>query len=109
MKVSDVLMSVLTKNELMEKVKNFLGDDTSDEALEIIEDISDTVEAGNSEDWKQKYEENDKKWREKYRDRFFNGDNNDDTDNEKPKETENKESEKEQEKLLTFENLFKGE
>lgn len=101
-------MSVLTKNELMEKVKNFLGDNTSDEALEIIEDISDTVEAGSSEDWKQKYEENDKKWREKYRDRFFNGDN-DDNDNEKTKETENKESEKEQEKPLTYENLFKEE
>lgn len=101
-------MSVLTKNELMEKVKNFLGDNTSDEALEIIEDISDTVEAGSSEDWKQKYEENDKKWREKYRDRFFNGDD-DDSDIEKSKETENKETVKEQEKPLTYENLFKEE
>ena len=101
-------MSVLKKSELMEKLKAILGDKTDDDTIVFIEDVSDTLEAGSSEDWKQKYEENDKKWREKYRDRFFNGDD-DDSDIEKSKETENKESEKEQEKPLTFENLFKEE
>ena len=70
----------------MEKLKALIGDRTDDEALTFIEDVSDTVEANKSEeDWKTKYEENDKMWREKYRDRFYNGndENDDDTDDKK--------------------------
>lgn len=65
-------MSVKTVDEIMKKVREIIGEDDSDEAIEFIEDISDTFESfSNAEDWKTKYEENDKKWREKYRDRFF--------------------------------------
>lgn len=101
-------MSVLKKNELMEKLKALIGDRTDDEALTFIEDVSDTVEANKSEeDWKTKYEENDKMWREKYRDRFYNGDENEDEKDSK-KEDKNEEDNGE-EKPLTYENLFKGE
>ena len=65
-------MAVKTVDEIMAKVRERIGEDDSDEAIEFIEDISDTLESfSNAEDWKTKYEENDKKWREKYRDRFF--------------------------------------
>ena len=65
-------MAVKTVDEIMAKVRERIGEDNSDEAIEFIEDISDTLESfSNAEDWKTKYEENDKKWREKYRDRFF--------------------------------------
>lgn len=65
-------MAVKTIDEIMEKVREIIGEDDSDEAIEFIEDISDTFESfSNTEDWKTKFEENDKKWREKYRDRFF--------------------------------------
>ena len=65
-------MAVKTVDEIMKKVRERIGEDNSDEAIEFIEDISDTFESfSNAEDWKTKYEENDKKWREKYRDRFF--------------------------------------
>ena len=66
------IMAVKTVDEIMAIVRERIGEDDSDEAIEFIEDISDTFESfSNAEDWKTKYEENDKKWREKYRDRFF--------------------------------------
>lgn len=77
-------MAVKNINEIMESVKARIGEDTSDEALAFIEDISDTLndydsrvsEAG---DWKRKYEENDSSWRKKYQERFFQGTPDDDT------------------------------
>ena len=90
-------MAVKTVDEIMKKVRERIGEDDSDEAIEFIEDISDTFESfSNTEDWKTKYEENDKKWREKYRDRFF-------TSKEEVEEDEIEEPEKEKKK---FEDLF---
>ena len=65
-------MAVKTKDELMASIKAKFGEDTSDETIALLEDISDTLDTTNdSVDWKSKYEENDKKWREKYTSRFF--------------------------------------
>lgn len=71
-------MGVKTKDELLEIIRERIGDDTSDEAISFIEDITDTlsdyeekVTNSGTENWKRKYEENDKMWREKYRKRFF--------------------------------------
>lgn len=72
---------IRTKNELLEAVRNMLTDSTTDEALALLEDVSDTLdnaEDRESENWKEKYEELDKSWREKYRDRFFSGGKDDD-------------------------------
>lgn len=71
-------MAIRKKEELLESLKAIIGDDSTDEALSILEDITDTVsdyenriqETG---DWKSKYEENDRTWREKYKERFFSG------------------------------------
>lgn len=68
---------VRTKDELLASIKDRFKDDTSDETISFIEDVSDTIndletKALDETDWKSKYEENDKEWREKYRDRFFN-------------------------------------
>lgn len=78
-------MAVKTIEELMESVRARLGDDQSDEALELLENISDTYSDMQSrttgvEDWKKKYETNDAEWRQKYRDRFFNKSNDNDDD-----------------------------
>ena len=91
----------LSKEELLEKVKTYVGDRADDETLEIIEDISDSFESSESaekiEEIKTEYESKlanlDNEWREKYKARFFsekdkqdNGepdtpnDNNDDDD-----------------------------
>lgn len=67
---------VRTKDELLSIIKDRIGDGTSDEDISLIEDINDTyadleTRISESGDWKAKYDENDKAWREKYRDRFF--------------------------------------
>lgn len=93
---------VRTKEELLESVKNMLKDSTSDEALALIEDVSDTLDdkPKDEENWKEKYEENDKMWREKYRDRFFSA--TPATEEEEIDDPETEIAEK-----RTFEELFK--
>lgn len=92
-------MAVRTREELLDAVRTRIGDDTSDDALAFIEDMQDTLnnyENNNATDWKKKYEDNDKEWRTKYRDRFFRGgvEEEDDTPDPTPKR-------------LTFDDLFK--
>lgn len=72
-------MAVLKKDELMEKLRIIIGEQLSDEAVSFIEDITDTIndyegrEHVGEEEWKRRYNELDKGWRKRYRDRFFNG------------------------------------
>lgn len=78
----------LSKEELLEKVKTYVGDRADDETLEIIEDISDSFESSESaekiEEIKTEYESKlanlENEWREKYKARFFS--EKDDTENE---------------------------
>lgn len=68
-------MAVLTKEDFMSRISNVIGEDNSDESIAFMEDMSDTYndlasKVTDNVDWKQKYEENDKSWREKYRERF---------------------------------------
>ena len=61
----------LSKDELLEKVKTYVGDRTDDETISLIEDVSDSMEdVDDGENWKEKYEELDNEWREKYIARF---------------------------------------
>lgn len=56
----------------MASIKSKFGDDTSDETIALLEDISDTLDTTkDGADWKKKFEDNDKMWREKYTSRFF--------------------------------------
>lgn len=69
-------MAVISKEDLLKRISERIGDDNSDEAISLLEDVSDTIkdfEERDSEDWKAKYEENDAQWRKKYRERFENG------------------------------------
>ena len=68
-------MAVKTKDEIMEAVKKRIGDDTSDEAISLLEDVTDTftdyeTKVADKTDWKTKYDELDASWRKKYMDRF---------------------------------------
>lgn len=94
-------MAKLSKDELIEKVKKYVGDRTDDETIEIIEDISDSIDSSDADEWRQKFEENDKMWRDKYISRFFekNEDEIEDPTNEDDDEKEYK----------TFEDLFEEE
>lgn len=64
-------MAILTKEELLQAVQSKLTSDDDD--LTLLENITDTLNqlaSNESEDWKAKYEENDKQWRERYKARF---------------------------------------
>lgn len=99
-------MAILTQKEILEKLRARMGDDTSDETLALIEDVSDTLKdfetkTNDTTNWKKKFEDNDKAWRTKYRDRFFSAKEDDgggeDDEDEEPQKT------------YTFDNLFKEE
>ena len=99
-------MAVRSKAEILELIRERVGDDTSDEALTIIEDITDTLDdydarIAGSGDWQRRYEENDAEWRQRYRDRFFGSGNEDLTDDD-PEDPED-----EPEKPQSFDDLFK--
>lgn len=69
-------MAVLSREDYLARIQGKIGEDTSDEAMQFIEDMTDTFDdyasrVGDKENWKAKYEENDKMWREKYKARFF--------------------------------------
>lgn len=94
-------MAKLSKEELLEKVKVYVGDRTDDETIEIIEDISDSFDTSDADEWKQKYEDNDKMWRDKYVSRFY-----DKKEDERDTPTEHEEEEKE---YSSYEDLFEEE
>lgn len=98
-------MAKRTGKEILDAVAALLGDNTSDEALALVEDISDTFtsyEGRDDMDWESRYNELDKSWRQRYRDRFMKGEEPDsDESHEEPDGDENK--------PLTYENLFKEE
>ena len=98
---------VKTKAEILTAIKAKIGESTEDADLALLEDISDTFDDMSNRveqagDWKTKYEENDKAWKAKYRDRFFNPDADKEIEQ---KLTEDK-HEKEEPKKLTFDGLF---
>lgn len=98
-------MAVRSKAEILELIRERVGDDTSDDALTIIEDITDTLDdydarIAGSGDWQRRYEENDAEWRQRYRDRFFGSGNEDLIDD--PEDPED-----EPEKPQSFDDLFK--
>ena len=101
---------ILTKEQLMDKIKTIVGDKSDDDTLSFIEDVSDTMDSyADKEDWKAKFEANDKAWREKYRDRFLNGPAADEKQQESEPEDVDDESDDEENKPRKFEDLFKEE
>lgn len=94
-------MAKLTKDELIKKVRKYVGDRTDDETIEIIEDISDSIDSSDADEWRQKFEENDKMWRDKYISRFLEK-----KEDELDTPTEHEEEEKE---YNSFEDLFEEE
>lgn len=88
-------MAVVERDVLIQRIASVLSDPESDDSLSLIEDVTDTLEAGSSDDWKTKYEENDAAWRKRYKERFLK----------KPdKEPEIEDDEKEEKK--TYDDLF---
>ena len=112
-------MAVLNKEDFMKAIKSVVGENPTDELVTFVENMTDTytdleTKTKDTTDWKSKYEENDKAWKKKYVDRFFNGSS--DTDGKKEethstketlKDIENEEN-KNDESELTYDGLFSG-
>lgn len=101
-------MAVRTIEEITKALTNILGEDTSDEAIALLEDVSDTLNDYNQRitdngDWQKKYETNDADWRKKYRDRFM-GKVDESADDKLVPPTDDEPVSKEK---LTFDSLFK--
>lgn len=86
-------MAVRTREEILESVRARVGEQTDDETIAFIEDISDTLTDletranGDGTDWKAKYEENDSEWRKKYTERFYSSEPEDNPELPKPDDT----------------------
>lgn len=96
-------MAVRTTQEIIDALKESFGESPDDTQLAMLEDVSDTFTdliEKSGEDWKTKYEENDKAWRKRYTDRFSG---------KADPEHEPQEDEPESPKPLTYESLFKTE
>lgn len=73
---------IKSKDEIISMISQRIGEDNSDEAIGLLEDITDTLndyetKTNDSTNWKQKYEDNDKEWRERYKERFMSGSSDD--------------------------------
>lgn len=96
-------MAIKSRDELLKSLNALIGDNSTDENLAILEDVTDTLKdyeekAADQTEWKTKYEQNDADWRKKYRERFMSG--------ETIKEEQEEDVEKDS-KPLTFDSLFK--
>ena len=97
-------MPILDKENYFNKLHEKIGNDTSDEAISFLEDMTDTYNDlekranGNGVDWEKKYKELDDAWKAKYRHRFLHSDGGYAPEEEKTKE---------EPKEVTFSDLFK--
>lgn len=96
-------MAVKTREELLESIRARVGEQTDDETISFLEDVTDTLTDletranGDDENWEQRYKDNDVEWRKKYTERFFSSEPTDPPEPKEPTETTPK----------TFEDLFK--
>lgn len=96
-------MAIKTREDLLKSLNTLIGDNSSDDNLAILEDVTDTLKdyeekTADQTDWKTKYEQNDADWRNKYKERFLSGETIKD---------EREEDVKKDSKTLTFDSLFK--
>lgn len=90
-------MAILKKEDFLNRIKEYVGEDTSDDAISFVQDVTETIN-----DYESRGEdaaEVEKRWRKKYIDAFFMKD--------KEKEESDEEVEEEEEKKYTYDKLFK--
>ena len=96
-------MAVRTREELLESIRARVGEQTDDETIAFLEDVTDTLTDfetranGDGENWEQRYKDNDAEWRKKYTERFFSSEPTAPPETKEQPETSPK----------TFEDLFK--
>ena len=97
-------MAVLSREDLMKRLNEALGEDAD---VSIMEDVADTYDAvadhSDADEWERRYNENEAAWRKRYRDRFESG--TPDPDGKDPED----DSQEEEIKVKTFDELFVNE
>ena len=79
-------MAVRKREEIIEQIRSRFGDDTSDDVITLLEDVTDTLTDlenktnSDGKDWKAEAERIDKEWRQKYVARFNSASGGDDDD-----------------------------
>ncbi len=99
----------LSKEELITKIKSYIGDDTSDAAISILEDVADSVDVPDGiseEEMNAKIEEIDKKWREKYIQRFTDGEPSEEDEKEEEEEEIILPDDDKKEEIIKYDDLF---
>lgn len=96
-------MAIRTYDEIMDRIRSVIGERSDDDALSLIEDVSDTLTAQTregvpQEDVERQLRELDESWRQRYRDRFFSGE-----DTELEQLTESKAEDRD---MITIDELF---
>ena len=72
-------MAILSREQFFARLQERLGNDTTDEGISFLEDMTDTYNymesssKGDGIDWEKKYRELDESWKKRYRHRFFSG------------------------------------
>ena len=97
---------VTTREDLISRIHARIGDSTSDDDIALLEDASDTLDdfverTRDATNWRERYEENDRSWRQRYIDRF-----NSDVETGDGIEPESGETELEYEAPKTYDELF---
>lgn len=97
---------IRTREELLNQIRDMIGDSTDDNALSILENVTDTItdletRAADNTDWQARYNQLDQEWRQRYRDRFTSGADDPGASQDPDPETG--------ETIMTFEELFKEE
>lgn len=106
-------MAKLSKEDLIKKVNEMFGEDATDEQISLLEDISDSMEDSNNDELETtkqaltKAQTDLKEFKQKYRERFLGGVDN----NPAPKDVQDEQNEggEEEDNKLTYDDLFKTE
>lgn len=97
-------MAVLSREDLMKRLNEALGEDAD---VSILEDVADTYDAvadhSDADEWERRYNENESAWRKRYRERFECG--TPDSDRKDPED----DPQEEEIKVKTFDELFVNE
>lgn len=99
----------MVRDQVLDLLKNHFADDDSDQVLQLMDGVADIFDKQKKDnnDWKQKYEDLDKSWRKKYKDRFFSKQEEDDQDKEDDYDfDEEKAIEKHRKENPSFEDIF---
>lgn len=104
-------MAKLSKEDLIKKVNAMFGEDATNEQLSLLEDISDSMGTSNNDELEStkkaltKAQTDLKEFKQKYRERFLGGVDNDPS----PQDIKNDDKEETEDKKLSYDDLFKTE